>query len=185
MSNFMEKLTMERHEIIPRLKESHSSFVKYIDGLTDDEFLYKYQEKWTAGQQLEHIYLAVRPVVLAFKLPKFLIGTIFGQAKHSGRTYDELVKKYQYVLQNGGKSSRPFVPKNVKATQKEKLIKALTDKVTALCSGVETCSEQELDTLVLPHPLLGKLTMREMLYFTIYHVGHHHQAVKRNLELRS
>jgi hypothetical protein len=40
-------------------------------------------------------------------------------------------------------------------------------------------SEDDLDSIRLPHPLLGKLTVREMLYFAVYHVGHHHrQAMK-------
>jgi hypothetical protein len=42
-------------------------------------------------------------------------------------------------------------------------------------------SEKDLDTLILPHPLLGKVTLREMLYFTIYHVQHHVEQVKTNL----
>ena len=34
-------------------------------------------------------------------------------------------------------------------------------------------SEHKLDRCILPHPLLGKLTLREMIYFTIYHMEHH------------
>jgi hypothetical protein len=29
--------------------------------------------------------------------------------------------------------------------------------------------ESELDSYILPHPILGKLTIREMLFFTLYH----------------
>jgi len=176
---------MHHQEIISLLKERHGSFARYIESLTADEFLYRYQDKWTAGEQLEHIYLAVRPVDLAFKLPKMLIRIVFGKANKPGKTYDELVKKYKHVLETGGKASRPFIPRTVRIDQKEKIIKALDKKVNTLCSGVEMSTEQELDTLMLPHPLLGKITMREMLNFTIYHVGHHHDLVKRNLEQRN
>ncbi len=34
-------------------------------------------------------------------------------------------------------------------------------------------NDRNPDRTLLPHPLLGKLTVREMLYFTIYHVEHH------------
>jgi len=34
--------------------------------------------------------------------------------------------------------------------------------------------------VLLPHPLLGKVTVREMLYFTIHHVQHHHALVERD-----
>jgi hypothetical protein len=30
----------------------------------------------------------------------------------------------------------------------------------------------------LPHPLLGKLTLREMLYFTAYHADHHRHSIE-------
>jgi hypothetical protein len=177
-------MQLERQRIIELLRESHGKFVEYVAGLTVDEFLFAPQDKWTAGQQLEHIYLAVRPVVLAFRLPKLLVRSMFGKANRPSKSYDDLVKKYQYVLQNGGKSSRPFIPRKVAYNQKEKIVNALTEKINSLCTAVATTTDETLDRLILPHPLLGKLTMREMLYFTIHHVGHHHDAVRRNLGSR-
>lgn len=50
-----------------------------------------------------------------------------------------------------------------------------------LIKSIQKYSEQELDQTILPHPLLGKITLREMLYFTIYHVEHHHHLTKNNL----
>ena len=41
-------------------------------------------------------------------------------------------------------------------------------------------SEKDLDKYKLPHPLLGKLTVREMLFFTIYHNEHHLKAMLKN-----
>ena len=38
--------------------------------------------------------------------------------------------------------------------------------------------EKDLDFYVLPHPLIGKLTLREMLFFCIYHVQHHHKITQ-------
>ncbi len=49
-----------------------------------------------------------------------------------------------------------------------------------LCSKLEKFDEIERDTYILPHPLLGKLTIREMLYFTIYHVAHHKELVMKS-----
>jgi len=43
-------------------------------------------------------------------------------------------------------------------------------------------SETALDLYILPHPLLGKITLREMLYFTAYHVYHHQTIVERDLK---
>jgi hypothetical protein len=48
-------------------------------------------------------------------------------------------------------------------------------------SKISRYPEKKLDSLILPHPLLGKLTLREMLYFTNYHVIHHHKLTNRDL----
>ena len=52
----------------------------------------------------------------------------------------------------------------------------------SLNKKIELFSEQDLDSHILPHPLLGKLTFREMLYFTIYHVQHHQDLMLKYLE---
>ena len=33
--------------------------------------------------------------------------------------------------------------------------------------------KKQLDHYLLPHPLLGKITLREMLFFSAYHIQHH------------
>jgi hypothetical protein len=48
-----------------------------------------------------------------------------------------------------------------------------------LRAAVQTWPERDLDRIQLPHPILGNLTAREMLFFTIYH-GHHHIAATQS-----
>ncbi len=45
--------------------------------------------------------------------------------------------------------------------------------VSGLVGKIPGWSEAALDRYRLPHPLLGKLTVREMLFFTLYHNAHH------------
>jgi hypothetical protein len=49
----------------------------------------------------------------------------------------------------------------------------------SLCEATVPWGEGSLDRCRLPHPLLGKLTVREMLFFTLYHNLHHVQNVAR------
>jgi hypothetical protein len=42
-----------------------------------------------------------------------------------------------------------------------------------LHSAIDTWGERGLERLRLPHPALGLLTVREMLFFTLYHNLHH------------
>ena len=51
--------------------------------------------------------------------------------------------------------------------------KKLSALINKLNKKIDSFDEKDLDRYILPHPLLGKLTIREMLFFTVYHVQHH------------
>jgi hypothetical protein len=172
---------MKKEEIIKELKVRHQVFADYILHLPDDEFLQQLPGKWSAGQQLDHIFRAVRPVSMAFGLPGALLRMFFGKSNRPGRSYDELVAKYKGKLAAGGVASGRYIPASVKVADRLNLAKSLNTKVGKLCNEVEKYTEEQLDIMILPHPLLGKLTLREMLYFTMYHVEHHLALTKRNL----
>ncbi|MEY3631634.1 MAG: hypothetical protein RL408_1188 [Bacteroidota bacterium] len=169
---------MDKHTLIKKLTENHQEFIACVDQLSTEEFSVSRNEKWTAGQQLEHIYLSVKPVGLGFRLPKFLLKLVWGKSNREGRSYDALIERYQARLENGGKASGPFVPKKVDLKKGQKLKENLKKEVLHLCLYIEKISEENLDYYVLPHPLLGKLTLREMLYFTLYHVKHHEKQIR-------
>ena len=171
---------MKREEVIGKLQDNHQAFIEYINSLTDEEFLVRQQSKWTAGQQLQHICLSVRPVNLALLLPRFMLRLLFGKPMGK-RSYEELVKDYQNVLKNGGKAGAPYIPKSVGIHQKQKLINELTKLIDSLVEKINQLSEDDLDQHILPHPLIGKTSIREVLYFTIYHVKHHHEQLVNNL----
>jgi hypothetical protein len=39
--------------------------------------------------------------------------------------------------------------------------------------------EERLDQYLAPHPLLGKITLRELTFFTIYHSHHHLDSIRK------
>lgn len=173
---------MEIKTIKNKLSENHNSFVEFITSLTNEEFINCKNEKWTAGQQLEHIYLGIKPVRQILSLPKFLLKIIWGQANREGLNYEDLVKKYLHKLEKGGIATGRFIPKTVNIEKRQILKIELKNEVISLCSKIDKFTENQLDKFVLPHPLLGKLTIREMLYFSIYHVEHHEELTKKNLK---
>jgi hypothetical protein len=172
---------MNKKEIAEQLYKKHILFTNYIDSLSNKDFEYSYNEKWSAGQQMDHIYRAVKPLTQALNLPHFILKLLFGKTNRAGKNYEELVKKYLSKLENGGRASGRFIPKKIVFIQKKTLINKLHHIVEKLILQVNKLSDAELDNLILPHPLLGKLTLREMMYFTIYHVEHHEEITKRNL----
>ena len=172
---------MNKTEIKINLLESHGQFISHLKALSDKDFMRSVNGKWSAGQQIDHIIKSVSPVKVAFSLPKIFLTLFFGRANRKSNTYDELVTKYQSKLAEGGKAPAAFIPRVISLTERDELFKNLFSKVNVLCSLCDRYSEEQLDRYVLPHPLMGKITLREMLYFTIYHVGHHEKQIIHNL----
>lgn len=174
---------MDRPQIIKTLRENHDEFLRYINELSDAEFLFSHPQKWSAGQQLAHIVKCVEPLVQAFHMPHSVLAQNFGTTDRPGRSYDELLADYEVQLNAGGKAPSRFVPEAVTLAEKQTISAQLEKSVHELCAGVERFSEDELDTYQLPHPLLKHISLREMLYNAICHVKHHQQQAVRNLQL--
>ena len=172
---------MNKEQIADILRKNHAQFVRQLQQLNNADFCYAPEGKWTASQQLDHIIRSVSPVNMAMGLPKCIVKWKFGIANRPSKTFEALVEKYNLKLQEGGKASGRFVPPSVTSERKEKLLAQLTNVVEKLCLKTTKHSETSLDKYILPHPLLGKLTLREMLYFTAYHVEHHRQLVEKGL----
>lgn len=172
---------MNRQAIIEQLQIHHAEFRHLLASLNKTNYLAAPEGKWSAGQQLDHICRSVGPVNMALGLPGFVLRLLFGKANRPSRSYEGLVEKYKAKLAQGGRASGRFVPAKVAWAEREKLLRRLEAQVASLCRKIEKTDEAQLDMLILPHPLLGKLTFREMLFFTIYHVQHHQSLVLRGL----
>jgi hypothetical protein len=173
---------MNKQEISVKLLENHQNFADFLMGLSEPDFMFAPAGKWTAGQQFDHIVRGVSPVSTALALPKFVPNLLFGKSDRYSIDFETLVKNYQAKLAGGGKASGTFIPPEIGFEQRESLKEKLLKTVAELTKRIDKFSEAQLDEYILPHPILGKLTIREMLYFTIYHVEHHHQRAVENLE---
>lgn len=167
-----------KHELAAALEEKVNSFNNYVAALNKEQFETMPGGKWSAGQNLDHLIRSIKPLQLAYVMPKFLLKLMFGKANRPSRTYDELVLKYKTKLTAGGRASGQFIPPLISFEQKDLLIKKYDRHKQKLISKIEKQSEEDLDKYILPHPLLGKLTLREMLYFTIHHNEHHLALLK-------
>jgi hypothetical protein len=171
---------LSKDQIIEKLQANHKRLADTVTGLSEEDFAYAPSGKWTPGQQLDHIYLSLKPLTTALGLPKIGLKA-FGSANRPSRDYDAVVAKYHDALANGGKAPSNFVPEPVFYRDKDVISGKLKSNLAKLISHLNKYSEQDLDKYLLPHPLLGKMTVREMLYFTIYHSEHHYKVTMQNL----
>src|SRR6187200_3727925 len=167
-----------KSQIILALNENIDAFNNYIAPLTKEQFEASPSSKWSAGQNLDHLIRAIKPLQLAYGLPKFALRILFGKTNRPSKTYDDLVTKYKVKLAAGGRASGPFIAPFIGFEKKDELIIKYTEQKQKLILKIEKQNEKDLDVYLLPHPLLGKVTLREMLYFTIHHNEHHLETMK-------
>jgi hypothetical protein len=168
----------DKRQIISALNEKTNAFNDFISPLNKEQFEATPDGKWSAGQNLEHLIRSIKPLQLAYGLPKFMLRILFGKTNRPSKSYDELVTKYKTKLAAGGRASGPFIPPPIKFERKDALLEKYDKQKQKLISKIEKQKEKDLDEYILPHPLLGKVTLREMLYFTIHHNEHHLNILK-------
>ena len=172
---------MNKEEIIIHLKRNHAAFIDGIDSLNENEFNFAPAGKWNTGQTLDHLGRAVGALASALTLPLFLFAGLFGKANRPSKTYDGLVTRYKEKLAAGGKAHSRYLPKKISYADRKKAFAALQKSVDKICRVIGRYSEEQLDNYILPHPLLGKITLREMMFFTIYHAEHHRLIILRDV----
>ena len=172
-------LSME--EILKTMEDSTKEFSAFCFGISDEQFFRQPNEKWSVAQNVTHLITSAKMTKLAYRLPKIIVRIYAGRPNRSSRTYDELVAKYQLKLAQGGRASGRFVAKPVSSKEKkETIVNNYTMTMKSLIVAIQRkWDDPQLDKYLAPHPLLGKLTLRELCYFTIYHT-HHHLAIIKN-----
>jgi hypothetical protein len=171
---------MTKEQILAAAKNSFDSLTALCSNFNDALFFKKPAAKWSGAENLRHLVLSTNVSTLAFSLPKIIVQLMAGTANRPSRSYEELVAKYKQKLAEGGRASAPFVPKPIPTgSSKTVLIKQwlkATEKHLAKITNNRT--ETDLDKYLVRHPLLGRITLRELCYFTIYHTQHHQQIIK-------
>jgi hypothetical protein len=162
------------------LRDWSASFWRAIDAA---EFFAPLGDAWSPADNVRHLVKSNRPVAMALGLPKLLLRLRFGGARGGSRRYAEVVSLYRGRLAEGVTAGR-FTPRPLTEAERtpegrERALADLAASLDAVAAALAGWSERALDGLRLPHPALGKLTVREMVLFTLYHNVHHATNVAR------
>lgn len=172
---------LSKAQIIKAAEEIFNSFTNTCLAFNDVAFFKKQAGKWSVAENVQHLILSTNTTTLAYTLPAFVVRWMAGKPNRHSRSYEELVNKYKTKLAEGGKASGRYLPKKERVQQgKEKTMqhwqKATFNFIKALKNKT---SETKLDDYLVRHPLLGRITLRELCYFTIYHTEHHLNIIKQ------
>lgn len=170
------------NHIATELNKAVEELSNYCILLSDEEFFNQPDKKWSVAQQVKHLTTSTRITTLAFTFPKFVVRLIGGRPNRPSRSYDALVEKYKLKLSEGGKAGLLFSPGTISAKEnkKKKLLKNYSRSTQKMILAVKKkWNDNQTDHYIARHPLLGKITLRELCYFTIYHNWHHLDSIRK------
>lgn len=168
---------MNKQEIISKLRASFDDAIAATQKVSEANFNVSKNSKWTAGENMAHLGVSAKMTCMAYTLPKIAPALLYGKTKDGSRSYQQVVDFYLSKLNDGAKASGVYVPAKTNY-EKQRIIESLQKYRDKLANAVaDKWTEEQLDTYRIAHPVLGKLTARELLYFTIYHNGHHTKTV--------
>ena len=170
-------------EIVRELRALHARSREFWDGFSTTEFFFPLGNAWSPADNVRHLLKSNRPVLRALRTPKALLLVRFGAGLRPSQTYSEVRERYLARLAAGVTAGR-FAPRPLGSSdqtgeQRGSLMAALDQTSADLTGAVADWREWQLDRFRLPHPALGRLTVREMLFFTLYHNLHHVRNVAR------
>lgn len=168
----------EINELADRTKHNFDTLTGIINRMSEEQFFSQPSGKWSPAQHLQHLIIATKMSTAAFALPGFIVRLVGGTIK-SSRTYDQLVADYREKLQEGAKASGRYIPNEIdKRVGKEKLLlrwhKATAQYLLAIRNQKEI---DALTRIAVKHPILHKISLLELAYFTIYHTEHHSNLI--------
>ena len=178
---------MNRATLLESLSSEERDVAEFFRSLTRDEFVLRVSDAWTPAEHLHHLNTAVSAVARGLSIWPWFLRLRFGRARRPSRTFAELRDDYRGRLASGGRASGRFVPPREalapeQITDRQAQLLARWQRVNSrLVASLGRWSDRDLDRVQLPHPILGKITAREMVFFIIYHGHHHIAAAKRRL----
>ena len=138
---------------------------------------------WSPVDTVRHLTKSMRAVSQGLALPRWLLRVLFGASHAVARSYDAVVADYHGRLRRGGQAGRfapsARAPRGDIEAHRRVVLASHRKAVEQLARQIMSLTRRQTDTLRLPHPLLGRLALREMFLFVLYHNLHHVHVVAR------
>ncbi|MFN8529304.1 MAG: DinB family protein [Anaerolineae bacterium] len=183
--------TYSKSQLIDQLRQIQQDISATVQAMPLDHFNREGADgTWSASGYLKHLILSVKPLAKGLKLGSEGVMRLSGTPDHPSRTYPDLVAVYQAGIAAGVRAelSPSVVPVNYRlpegieagsAAEQTYLIETWNEANDRLIAALEGWEDAQFDTHQLPHPAIGLLTVREILYFTVHHNTLHGNDIRQ------
>ena len=169
-------------DIAAALRALHDESVRYWSSFDTPGFFAPIGGAWSPADNVRHLTKAMRAITRGLNAPRWMLWLRFGRGD-TRRSYVELKDVYLARLARGASAGRfaPAPARQISDAERSRIMTFHAQTVAQLTSSIQEWPEDALDRRRLPHPLLGSITVREMLFFALYHNRHHLEGVQRRV----
>lgn len=178
-------MMQEKSEIIDAFYIKWSEIEELIKSVSHEQFVMKNDpEVWSIAEEFDHVLKSASAVSSAMKVSPLILRWKFGKPNRNLRTYDEAYNRYfQKLKQVNGRPVAPstFISEKGQEFDKGDMLNHWNSTLKKFENRINKWSDKNLNRILLPHPLLGKMMVREMLYFTHFHTEHHRKGLEKKV----
>lgn len=164
-------------EAIPKIKEA---ILNFYTSFSLEDFFKTPEKGWSPKKNVEHLTKAILPVAIGLSAPKFPL-LVFGKNSEKKVNLQETIHFYKSKIGSGSQAGI-FEPIEIFITkteeEKKKIIRDLEKKLNSFETALSKWNEEELLEYNMPHPIIGNITVLEMVFFTLFHLFHHTEKVE-------
>lgn len=182
MSLETENDPYSKDDIIIGIAAIFQDSLGFFSSFSEEKFKKDLGNGWSIGENLEHLIKSTYLIPIGLLIPKIFY-IVFGLNKTKSRPYKKVVESYMQKMKAGAQANFIFSPgKKPSDYDQKKMLLDWKDLGESLQVNVGKWKESDLDRYNMPHPILGMISVREMLFFTIFHIIHHTDKIKEKLE---
>ncbi len=173
-------------ELINALNTQKLEFQNFLSSIPSERFFERSSENWSIAHHLKHITSVINRIATGLLNPGVLPKR---EPATPSRDFATMHQTYLNTLQNTPSETLRQFGNRVTLEEhtdldayKNQMIASFTDAITNFNTALEAFNEEHLEALGMPHPLLGLISSREMVFFTVFHNAHHRKGIHKLLE---
>ena len=170
---------MTQSELLGALEARQNELKDFFSSIPEVVFLADNSPKWNPAQHLIHLTKSAFRIVQGLQARDQL-----PNHETPSRGYETIRDTYLATLRQAPAELPAKVGASIQVaadSSQAQIVAAYFQAGTNLRKATQTWTESELDAKAMPHPVLGSISVREMLEFALYHDLHHLEGVRKTL----
>ena len=175
-------------EILEAAENLHGDIADLFGALPVNVFFARPEQGWSAAENVKHLIRVGMAVNLGLQTPRALL-SVFGAGRQPSRKLAEVRSVYLARLSSGATAGRLYQPLSEAVVsdeapaeaRRQALLKKWLKVGGSFCGAIQAWSDADLDRFRLPHPIMGRVPLREMCLFNLLHAIHHVGIVQARL----